>query len=40
MVMGEESDDLDSKDAAQATSHFELYCTAMSEVGADSSAIQ
>lgn len=37
--MGEESDDLDSGDAGQATSHFELYMEAMKEVGANSDAI-
>ena len=39
MVMGEESDDLDSGSAETATSHFELYMEAMKEVGANSVAI-
>lgn len=40
MVMAEETDDLDTKEARFATSHFELYCEAMKEVGADPSVIQ
>jgi hypothetical protein len=40
MVLGEESDDLGTGVATNATSHFEFYLKAMEEVGADSSSVK
>jgi hypothetical protein len=35
IVLGEESDDLDSHDGTKSMSHFELYLKSMDEIGAD-----